>query len=657
MIKRKIIFLSAVCLSIAVFSFQTLSQTANANQTVTAPDIEGSQLNKKIAENINIRWHSIEYEKTLYNPAPGAVQGNPAQTSNKQSRPRAESLSLSFDVETLGSGPILSACPDAVIEQITDSRGNNIESAPFSSRSSLMYIYVPSVHGNIMTVEQPDRPELSTLRVRLDANLLEQINGEIGLKGHFYALVAESLEYVELPFKPSDKWVRLTPEVEVRVRKARYEASQYLYDIEQRPENVTDLSRVQIGDYLPSRLIVDRQFIGKTSAAGAGGGHSTGRIGGEGDGIGRAEKICYIIAVNPAHQMIPFDIKRIPLSDIVKPVPSQTNNSNRLKPAPVGRQMQNITHRSTGSGAQRMPEQVKPQFDKKVADCFEVNWNYITYRKTLYNTSGSGKNRNQRLSEKLSVQCEAKILDPKMIVGTCDIPVIEQIMDGNGRDADISITQSRSNRMCYSSLQYQPSLIPTLPSSLIYWEGRARLALGLPLQRRHFPKHTLVLQPVHMKIELDPGLLRRDAGEIGSIKGYFQALSAGSFKHIEVPFKPDNKWVRLTSDVEIQVRKAWHTGTEARYDIRQLGRTGAGSHDLFVGGSLPDGIVMERQFIVKDRRPEPPIKFGHSLTASIGGSGSCDIGQQIEKIDYLIAVDPNHNRIPFEFKHIPLPKP
>ena len=122
--KRRIIFILVVCFSIAVFSVQAPTQAA-----------ESSQFNKKVAESLNIRWRSIEYEKKLYNPA---------QTSNKQGRPKAENLSISFDVDTLNSGLILSTCPNAVIEQITDSRGNNIESVHFSSGSSLMYIHIPS---------------------------------------------------------------------------------------------------------------------------------------------------------------------------------------------------------------------------------------------------------------------------------------------------------------------------------------------------------------------------------------------------------------------------------------------------------------------------------------------------------------------------------
>ena len=626
---------------------QTLSQTAHANQTATSQVTESSRFNKKTVENLNVRWRSIEYKKTLYNPA---------LTSNKQGRPKSESLSLSFEIERPDSGLILSVCHDAVIEEIIDSRGSNIYIDPLSSRSSFMYVHIPRFNGGFMPTERSGRPERKILRVGLDAGLRERISGEIALKGHFYALTADSLEYVELPFETNDKWVRLTPDVEIRVRQARNEASMYRFDIEQRPEIVPHLAGVRIGDYLPNRLVVDRQFIAQISAAGAGGGHSTGRIGGKGSGIGMAQKIRFIIAVNPAHQAIPFELGQIPLSSLNEPAPSQIRGSNQPKLAPIRRQMQNITRRGTRNTVQRMPEQVRAQFDKKVADCFEVYWSSVTYRKTLYNPAISGKSRDRRVSEKLSVHCEAKILYPKLIVGTCDIPVIEQITDGKGRDTDISITQSRSNRMYYHTLEYRPSLIPTLPSSLIYWEGRARLALRLPLRARHLPKRTSVLQPVRMGIKLDPGLLQQDTGEIGSIKGYFHALIAESSKHVEVPFKPDNKWVRLTSDVEIQVRKAWHTGTMARYDIRQRGRTRAGAHDLYVGDSLPDGIVLERQFIGKSSRPKPPVKFSRSLPGSIGGYGSHDTGQRIEKIDYLIAVGPTHYKIPFEIEHIPLPE-
>jgi hypothetical protein len=631
MMRRKTFFVLVTCFSITVFSFQTLSQTAKANRTAIAPDIEDSQPNKKIAENLNISWSSIEYEKTLYNPA---------LTSNKQGRPKTNRLFISCNIEMPDSGLILTMCPDAVIEQITDSRGSYIAALP--SQSTYKYIHQPRSIRGFMPEGQTNGPQYSHLWVKLDDGLPEHISGKIGLKGYFYALIAESLEYVELPFEPNDRWVRLTPDVEVRVRQARNETSRYLFDIEQRPAMVPDLFDVQIGDYLPGQLIMDRQFIGKTSASEAGGGHSTGRIGGEGSGIGRAEKIRFTIAVNPIHQRIPFKLEQIPLSVFAEPATFRTNTSNRTELTDV----------------KMMPGPAKPQFDKKVADCFDVNWVSVTYHKSLYNSTAYEISPDQSVSENLLVHCQARILDPRLIVGTCgDTPVIERITDGKGRNVDISSMHSRSNRMCYSSLQYQPGLVPALPSGLIYWEGKARLALGLPLLARHLPKRALVLQPVYIGIKLDPELLRQDIQEISSIKGYFHALTAGSLKHVIVPFKSSDKWVRLTSDVEIQVSKVLQTESSSQFEIKQRGQGTRLRTPLCAGDSLPEEIVVDRQFIgSEDRSNSLSAKAGQWLWAGIDGSGSIS-GRQIKKIDYLIAVDPNHNRIPFELKHIPLPKP
>ncbi|HUT45401.1 MAG TPA: hypothetical protein VMX36_03915 [Sedimentisphaerales bacterium] len=627
--KRRIIFVSVVCLSIAVFSVRTLSQTDNANRTATTPGPESSQFNKKIAESLNVRWSSIVYEKTLYNPA---------LTSNKRGPLRAESLSISCQIEMPDSELVLTTCPDAVIEQITDSRGSNIEIDPLSSRSISMYIHNPQ--RGLMPAGRPSGPEHSTLKVELDAGLREQISGEIGLKGHFYALIAESLEYIELPFEPNDNWVSVTPDVEIRVREARNEASMYRFEIEQRPEIVPALIGLRIGDSLPSQLVVGRQIIVQTSAMGSGGGSSGGTIGGQGSGTGRAEKIRYTIAVNPAHQKIPFELEQIDLSVLAEPVPSRAHSSNQTEINPF----------------KRMPEQAEPQFDKKVADCFEVKWSSIAYNKTLYNPAVSTNSKDQRVSEDLTLRCVAEIIDPKLVVGTSDIPVIEQITDGNGRDTDISRAQSRSNRMYYSTLRYGMKFSP--PSMLIQWEGKVRKTLGLPLLARHRqPKRGLELQPVRLSIQLDPGLLRQDPGEIGSIKGYFHALTSKSLKHVKVPFESSDKWVRLTADVEIQIPNVRQTGSISRYEIRQRGQTGRRAFRMYVGDRLPGEIVVDRQFIGADGQSSSlGSRGGRPLPGNISGSGSIG-GRQVDKIDFQIAVSPTYYKIPFEIEHIPLPEP
>ena len=60
----------------------------------------------------------------------------------------------------------------------------------------------------------------------------------------------------------------------------------YRFDIEQRPEIAPHLFYVQVGDYLPNRLILNRQFIAKISAVGSGVGGFSGLIGGKGFGYG-----------------------------------------------------------------------------------------------------------------------------------------------------------------------------------------------------------------------------------------------------------------------------------------------------------------------------------------------------------------------------------
>ena len=583
---------------------------------------EISRFNKKVAESLNINWRSIKYEKTLHNP--------PISYSN-QGGVISKRLDLSFDIEMTDYGLILCMCEDAVIEQITDSLGTNFEIVPSSSQSRFTYMPIQ----RFMQPGLAGEPKHRTLWVGIDAGLRERITGEIRIKGYLYAIAAESLKYVELPFEPNDNWVRLTSDVEIRVRQARNEASRYRFEIEQRPERVTDPAHVRIGDYLPSGFVVDRQIIVKTGSNGAGSRGASGRIGGKGSGTGRAEKIRFTIAANPAHKKIPFEFEQIPLSILTESVPPRSPRWIRREFVPYT----------------IMPEQVKAQFDEKVADYFKVYWNGVTYSKTLYNPSVSQKSPDRSLSERLYVNCEAEIVDPRLVVGTCYESVIEQITDGNGREIDISRVQTPPDRMYYRNLRYQVGTLP--PSSLTYWEGRARLALGLPLRARHMGKRTLLLQPVRMKIEVDPELIRQEPREIESIKGYFYALTAESIKHIKIPYKSSDKWIRLTPDVEIQFPKA----RQSQFEIKRRWKAGKNISHLLVGDRWPNEIVADLQFIgADDRSNYLRNRGGRQLPVSLN-SGANISGRKVEKIDFLIAVGPTHNRIPFEIEHISLPKP
>jgi len=113
---RRIIFVSVVCLSMAVFTAQTLSQTDSPNLPTKPPYAEDSQFGSKVADSLNVRWRSIEYRKTLYNPA--VTMYNPAQ-----GQPKSESMSLSCEIDMPEPELVLGTCNDSVIEQITDSSG------------------------------------------------------------------------------------------------------------------------------------------------------------------------------------------------------------------------------------------------------------------------------------------------------------------------------------------------------------------------------------------------------------------------------------------------------------------------------------------------------------------------------------------------------
>ena len=91
------------------------------------------QESKNAAENLNIYWRSLNYEKTLHNPL---------ISYSKQGGVISKSLNLSFDVEMTDPGLILCMCQDAVIEQVTDSSGTNFEIAPSSSQSRFIYISI-----------------------------------------------------------------------------------------------------------------------------------------------------------------------------------------------------------------------------------------------------------------------------------------------------------------------------------------------------------------------------------------------------------------------------------------------------------------------------------------------------------------------------------
>ena len=82
---------------------------------------------------------------------------------------------------------------------------------------------------------------------------------------------------------------------------------------------------------------------------------------------------------------------------------------------------------------------------------------------------------------------------------------------------------------------------------------------------------------------------------------------------------------------------------------------------LTVEDYLPERIILKRQFVKKDGKTINTYS-GSQLPVYVGGNGSGSYSDSsgvspIEKIRFVIAVNPSHYKIPFEFKNIPLPDP
>jgi len=642
--------------TLAVF-FSTGLFAAQAPDAARGPaPNENSPNAAEIARGLALRWTRVTYRKGLQNPAV-----SPEDRSSLE----PESLSISCEIRMADPRLLLGTASEPTIEKITDSQGNDVDvnraPPPLKRRYDQGVFFTRWLKD--INLSHPERTRIPSEhyppQMELDAELPRRVSGDIGLlKGRYEALMAESIEYIDLPFRPDDNWVRLTDDVEIRVVQARNMPGVYHYEIEQRPEIVLSANRVDVGEPLPSRLVVGRQMIMRSDSMIGAGGSGPGRIGGRGSGIGRAEGIRYIIAVNPVPVMIPFELRDIPVSAPDKAIPPHKLNPDRLKARLGGKYIPPQARTAMRYEADKVRNQANPAPMAKDGRFFDVDWHSIGYTLNLYNPAVT-KNNN---SLNLSISCKARILEPELILGTCAEPIIERIMDGRGRDVNIALADPRPGYMRYKSPAYRSSSELTPPSAVAQLEGKARSALRLPLHDRHRSTRKMELEPVRITIRLDPRLIGQNQKEIGRIEGYFHALTAESYKHVKVPFKPSRRWVRLTSDLSIQVARAWHDGVKYRFEINERSKAQIDPGRLHVYCPLPDGILVERQLTgsnVPPRQEDMP-RAARYLPVSAGGRGlfrrtADGVDCELDTIDYRIAVGPTHYRIPIRLENIPLP--
>jgi len=323
--------------------------------------------------------------------------------------------------------------------------------------------------------------------------------------------------------------------------------------------------------------------------------------------------------------------------------------------------------------------------DKKVTKLLEINWESMRYNKSVeqYNPEVTSNRQQSRTDENLTLNCRVEIKDPNLVLGISRKGFLTGLTDSNNQNIEINQQEPESSPpipamrnmpgnmprfrpidMWYKGLNY--TVRSKDPPKVPRWKALMYKYLRIP-QKPYRSKLVNQLEPSRLQFDLDLNLLETSGGEIKSLKGYYYTLVAESVEHVEVPFEPNDKWVRLTDDVAIQVLEARNTisGSRTRYnfEIEEDRSARRGIHNLAVGDYLPEKMVKGRQLIKADGEPTHPSSMGHgSLPVHVGGSGSGSHSgsggaSPIEKIRFVIAVNPKHYKIPFELKKILLPNP
>jgi hypothetical protein len=335
------------------FLWVIIVMVADLSMASTDADVD-----KKVTRLFEINWESMRYSKTV-------TQYNPEVSSNHQPSRTNENLTLQCEVEIKDPNLVLGMTRNGILTEMTDSKRQNIEISQeqsalrrppmpgmrsMPSRWSMDMSYeglryqkrftqppvIPrwrALLRKFLRIPQtPFRPvlvdELQPARVQFefDLGLLERSGGEIrSLKGYYYALMAESIEYVDVPFEPNDQWVSLTDESTIQVREANCTISgssvRYNIDIEESRTSGERFNRLFVGDFLPEKIVMGRQLIredGEQLDRSMGFGFLPAHVGGRGSGSssgsgGPIKKIRFVIAVKPKHYKIPFELKNIPL--------------------------------------------------------------------------------------------------------------------------------------------------------------------------------------------------------------------------------------------------------------------------------------------------------------------------------------------------------
>jgi Flp pilus assembly protein CpaB len=300
-------------------------------------------------------------------------------------------------------------------------------------------------------------------------------------------------------------------------------------------------------------------------------------------------------------------------------------------------------------------EESKSDPNSLISNNFKVSLERAEYEFSNSVRSNSGGQRKQA-KEDLEFYCKVDVLDTTSLVtlGISQIGAVTHFENEKGEVVDITDQAKKTSwYLGYEAPPYRSE--PVVLSKPIKPD-----ALKKQRENNSLTEWTDVLEPVRMRLELDSGLLGRESKKINHLKGYFYALIADSIEYIDIPFEPNETWVRLTPEVEIQVLEA--ESSESNYKFRiETRRDERAFRDIspYPGSHLPNRLPVKQELLNKHGNPFRGSYFPHQmLNTFIGGrgSGSGKDMNRIEKIRFAIAVNPSHHKIPFELKDIPLPE-
>jgi len=296
----------------------------------------------------------------------------------------------------------------------------------------------------------------------------------------------------------------------------------------------------------------------------------------------------------------------------------------------------------------------KSDRNMKIADLFEVKFDRAKWA-TVTTSTRPARGRPEQASDRLGLYTKVKILDPDLVLGISLQGTITQLEAG-GDTIDVVDHASTRPRGPYMAPRYRRRFVrPQRPAE---WKKTVRSTLRLPPPKTAFPQWAFELDESLVTLQLDSGLPGPDVEKISRVKGFFFVAMAESLEYVDIPFKPSEKWIRLTADLEVRVREAKSDDSRYTYKIETRKADGAVSMGLLKPGSaLPDRLAAKQLLIGADGKPVHHSRPGF-LRSPVWGSGSGG-GRNleiIEKIRFVVAVNPTHCKVPFELENIPIPE-